>query len=64
MSINGEPLIDNVDYQSLTTRSRVQLTLVKPDGAERNVTIVKARDAGLGIVMEADFASTPMPCKN
>ncbi|MBQ8080844.1 MAG: DUF512 domain-containing protein [Clostridia bacterium] len=64
LSINGEPLIDNVDYQSLTTRSRVQLTLVKPDGAERNVTIVKARDAGLGIVMEADFASTPMPCKN
>ncbi len=63
--INGEPLIDNVDYEALTARSRVRLSVIHPDGKTREVTIIKPRDASLGLEMEAAFTDMkPMQCKN
>ena len=63
--INGEPLIDQVDYEALTARSRVRLSLLRPDGERREVTIMKPRDASLGLEMEAALTDMrPMQCKN
>ena len=63
--INGEPLIDHVDYEALTARSRVRLAVVKADGERREVTIIKPRDAGLGLEMESAFTDIrPMQCRN
>ena len=63
--INGEPLLDQVDYEALTSRSRVRLSLLKPDGERREVTIIKPRDASLGLEMESAFTDMrPMQCRN
>ena len=63
--INGEPLLDQVDYEALTARSRVRLTILKPDGERREVTIIKPRDALLGLDMEKAMTEMrPMQCRN
>ena len=63
--INGEPLIDQVDFEALTARSRVRLTVVKADGERREITIIKPREAALGLDMEPAFNEMkPMQCKN
>ena len=63
--INGESLLDQVDYEALTARSRVRLSLLKPDGERREVTIIKPRDASLGLEMESAFTDMrPMQCRN
>ena len=63
--INGEPLIDQVDFEALTARSRVRLTVVKADGERREITIIKPREAALGLEMEAALTCmSPMQCRN
>ena len=64
-SINGEPLIDQVDYEALTARSRVRLTVLRENGERREVTIIKPREAALGLEMEAALTCmSPMQCRN
>ena len=63
--INGEPLIDQVDYEALTARSRVRLSVIKTDGERREITIIKPRETALGLEMESAFTEMkPMQCKN
>lgn len=62
--INGEPLIDDIDYQALTARTRVTLDLVSETGDKRLVTIIKAPDAPLGLTMGDSFKLTPRVCRN
>ncbi len=63
--INDEPLIDPVDYEALTARSRLRLSVVKADGEKREVTIIKPREATLGLEMDSSFTEmSPMQCRN
>ena len=64
IAINGEPILDEIDYQALTSRSRLELLIRKPDGQEKTVHIVKAREAGLGLRLADTLACTPMQCRN
>ena len=64
-TINGEPLLDQVDYEALTSRSRVRMTVLRPDGTRRELTIIKPREAPLGLTMEDAFLEMkPMACRN
>ncbi len=63
-TINGEALIDDIDYQALTMRPRVVLGLVNEQGERRNVTIIKSPQAPLGLCLDETIALKPRVCRN
>ncbi len=64
IAINGEPVLDEIDYQALTNRQRLDLLIRRPDGREETVRIIKAREASLGLRLADTLACRPYPCKN
>ena len=52
VQINGEKLIDEIDYQALTAQRHVNLLIRKIDGELKEVDILKSAHAGLGIEFE------------
>lgn len=63
-TINGEALIDDIDYQALTMRPRVTLGLVNEQGEKRKVTIIKSPQAPLGLCLDETIALKPRVCRN
>ncbi|MHC1786192.1 MAG: DUF512 domain-containing protein [Christensenellales bacterium] len=64
VSINGEPLIDEVDYQALTAVRHVNMRVIKADGREKEVDIVKPEYAPLGVHFEDTLVCDPRSCTN
>ena len=64
IAINGEPILDEIDYQALTNRQKLDILIRRPDGTEKNVRVIKAREAPLGLQLADTLACTPYPCKN
>lgn len=64
IAINGEPILDEIDYQALTNRQRLDVLIRRADGTEETVRIIKAREAGLGLQLADTLACKPYPCKN
>ena len=52
IAINGEPILDEVDYQALTNKTRLDVLIEHPDGTRATVRIIKARKMPLGLEME------------
>ncbi len=64
LSINGEKLIDDIDYQALTAARRVRLDILREDGSQRQVTILKPVAAPLGIQFAESIICDPRTCGN
>ena len=64
ISINGEPILDEIDYQALTNRQKLDILVRRADGTEENVRVIKAKDAPLGLRIADTLACRPYPCKN
>ena len=64
VSINGEPILDEIDYQALTNRSRLDVDIVRASGESARVRIIKAKDAPLGLRLADTLACTPRACRN
>ena len=64
VAINGEPILDEIDYQALTNRMRLDLTVLHADGTEQTIQMMKAKNAPLGMKLDDTLACTPMACKN
>ena len=64
ISINGEMIVDEIDYQALSNKSRLDIRVLKADGQEENVRIIKAKDAPLGLQIADTMACKPRACKN
>ena len=64
IAINGEPILDEIDYQALTNRAKLDILVRRADGREETVRIIKARETGLGLQLADTLACTPYPCKN
>ena len=64
IAINGEPILDEIDYQALSNKSRLDLLVRKADGTEETVRIIKAKEAGLGLRLADTLACKPRQCKN
>lgn len=64
VAINGEPILDEIDYQALTDRVRLDIDLIRADGTPATVRIIKAKDAPLGLRIADTLACTPRQCKN
>ena len=64
IAINGEPIVDEIDYQALSGKSRLDLLVKKADGREETIQLLKAREASLGLQLADTLACKPRPCKN
>jgi len=61
--INGEPVMDQVDYQYLSVDSALRFDLIR-DGQQIECGIKKSEDAPLGLALDSDLMSNPRPCAN
>lgn len=64
IAINGEPILDEIDYQALSNKTRLDILLRRADGREETVRVIKAREAPLGLQLDDTLACHPMACKN
>ena len=64
IQINGEDVLDEIDYQALIQRSRLKILLRNDSGAERTVILHKAADAPLGLTLDERIILRPRECKN
>ncbi len=64
LSMNGEPIIDDIDYQDLSAHRRIRLSLRKPDGDVRHYTIIKAESVPLGLQFDDSIIGNPRTCSN
>ena len=63
-SINGEPVIDEIDYQALIVHPHLEIVLSGPDGTQRAVTVAKSRWDSLGLVLDETVVMKPRHCRN
>ena len=64
LQMNGEQVIDHIDYQALSSRQKVDLLIRTQDGEEKNVRIIKAKGAPLGITLSDTACVSPRTCHN
>ena len=63
LSLNGEPVLDEIDYQALIADSRVQ-ALIERDGEQMTVDIRKQEGEPLGLHFAGTMALSPRTCHN
>ena len=64
IGINGEQLIDEIDYQAFAARRRLILTVAHPDGTKEDYLIRKREEEPLGLSIGDSLACAPRSCKN
>ncbi len=64
VSIAGEPIIDQIDYQALTAHRRFEMTVRHGDGREEVLTVRKQDWEPLGVTLDQSIVSSPRPCRN
>ena len=62
--VNGEPVIDEIDYQALTAVSRLTLVLSGHDGLTRDEFIFKPSWEPLGLCLDETEIMKPRHCRN
>ncbi len=63
LSLNGESVIDEIDYQALIAGSRVQ-AVIERDGQEMAIDIRKQEGEPLGLHFDDSMALSPRTCHN
>ncbi len=64
VTIAGEPIIDQIDYQALTAQARFDMTVEGLDGTERVLHVRKQDWQPLGLTLDQTIVSCPRPCRN
>lgn len=64
LTIAGEPVIDQIDYQALTAQERFEMELMRPDGTRATVQVRKKDWQPLGVTLDQTIVSKPRPCAN
>ncbi len=62
--INGEPVLDEIDFQSLTAASRLRITIENASGEAREVLIRKKEWEPLGLCLDETILMKPRHCRN
>ena len=62
--INGESVVDEIDYQALSVSSRLSLVIAGTDGKNRDVFIYKSLGEPLGLSLDETTAMKPRHCRN
>lgn len=63
-TIGGEEVLDEIDYQALTSRALTDLVYRDPSGAEKSCRIRKHDWEGLGLTLDESVILKPRPCRN
>lgn len=63
LKLNGEPVLDLVDYEALSTEKTVTVTFLR-DGAEETVTLRKEEYEPLGLGFETTLMDRMQTCRN
>ena len=63
-SINAEPVLDEVDYQALSSGKRLQLCVSDGSSAKRQIRIHKEEWEPLGLCLDETQAMKPRRCRN
>ena len=63
-AINGEPVLDEIDYQALTCRRRLEIRVLDPGGQPRVVKILKGEWDPLGLCLDETVIMKPRHCRN
>ena len=64
LSINGEDVLDEIDYQALIASSRLLLDLERADGTKERLTIQKDEGEPLGLHFGESMTLRPRSCRN
>ena len=64
LTIAGEPVIDQIDYQALTAQRSFGMELRRADGTTASVHVRKEDWEPLGITLDQTIVSRPRPCAN
>lgn len=64
VSMNGEPLLDEIDYQALSFPARVRLEVERADGTREALLLEKEEGEALGLRFEDTMALSPRTCRN
>ena len=64
VSINGNKIIDVLDYKFYAYDSRLSVRLRRPDGSEHEVTVHKPEGGDLGLEFESYLMDKPRSCAN
>ncbi|MBO6094014.1 MAG: DUF512 domain-containing protein [Oscillospiraceae bacterium] len=64
LEINHEPVLDEIDYQALSSASRIQIVLSDPSGHSRTVCLHKKSWESLGLCLDEREALKPRACHN
>lgn len=62
--INGEDILDEIDYQALIATHRLEITLQDQTGQERTLHLHKPVNAPLGLQLDEQTILKPRSCKN
>ena len=64
IAINGNKIIDVLDYKFFAYDSRLKVLLRRPDGSEYEVAVRKSEGGDLGLEVESYLMDTPRSCAN
>ena len=64
IAINGNKIIDVLDYKFFAYDSRLKVLLRRPDGSEYEVAVRKSEGGDLGLEFESYLMDTPRSCAN
>ena len=64
LSINDEPVLDEIDYQALTAQRYVKLSLTSQQGEAREIKLVKPLETALGLQFDDSLIGNPRTCGN
>ena len=64
LSINGEPVIDMIDYEHLTANERLALEIQKADGSTEQIDLEKDDYEPLGLSFATSLMDKMRTCKN
>ncbi len=64
LTIGGERVIDEIDYQALTAERNMDILVRHPDGQEEHIRFVKEDWEPLGLRMDETLLCRPMECAN
>lgn len=64
ISINGEPILDEIDYQALTAKRRLLLVISNQEGQTREIELAKASQTPLGLQFDDSLIGNPRTCAN
>ena len=63
-AINGETIVDEIDYQALISASRLKLDIKRKDGKRKNITLRKQEWEPLGLHFGQSMTLSPRTCHN